>query len=282
MVAKDCARTVGRTIVRLARLRDRLGGLAFVVYENDSKDGTRAILERWSREVPDFRLISEELGPERLAEIATVRRIDGRPCRIQVLAYARERARETAIGEFGDFDCVLAIDADSLWFSASGVLRNAMRAASGELDCVSVNGMNKWLAYRDAYAFRNAEHPFGPEYLGEYWRAKVVPRIQKPMLGSALRPVYSAFGGAAIYSMAAFREGEYGALAGPEFADEQRRLDASRARPDEVGAASPIPVANTNFLAPVVCEHVCFHYSMRRAGFGRMFIDPSWRMLFPD
>jgi hypothetical protein len=281
-IVKDNARTLGRLFSKLEGLRAELGELAFVVYENNSTDRSKSVLRGLALEIPSFTVVSEDIPAPRLAEIATVRRVDGSLCRIQVIAYARERLREAVLRERGDFDCALVIDADAAWFSVRGLARNVDRVSSGLCDSVCVNGMNKWLVYRDAYAYRDLEHPYGPEFLGDYWWDKVVARIQRRLRGEELLPVYSAFGGAAVYSMEAFRAGRYSAIPDPEFAAAQGKLDVSGARQDECLAASPRPIPNTNYLEPIVCEHVPFHYSMREAGFGRICVDPRWRMLFLD
>jgi len=64
-----------------------------------------------------------------------------------------------------------------------------------------------------------------------------------PPRGAPLVPVDSCFGGLAVYRMEAFASGCY---AGGD------------------------------------CEHVHFHASLRRAGFGRIFMDPSLLALYPD
>jgi len=282
VVAKDNAATIGRIFRGIAGLRRDFDEISFAVYENNSSDGTKDVLRRLSRDIPRFSLVSEDLSPERQAEIAKVRHKDGRACRIEILAYARERARSLVLSGFGDCEYVLVVDVDAVLFSFRGILRAAEAIDAGSADCVSANGLTKRLLYRDAFAFRSTEHPIGPEFLGDYWTNVVRKRIQRRLGGGDLVPVYSAFGGAALYSMDAYRAGRYTAIPDAEYIREQRALDFSSANEDELRRASPEPVPNTNFLSPVVCEHVPFCYAMRAKGFGRVFIDPRWRLLFLD
>ena len=281
-VVRDNAATARRCILKLSRLSKEFAALAFVVYENNSTDGTKEILRELSREIPSLSLVSEDLGEEAIASIATARHRNGKPCRIELIARARERARELALRDFGDYDLVLNIDVDAAWFSLSGIRRNAARIARGELDCVCANGITKWLRYRDAFAFRSAAHPYGPELLGEYWWEVTVGRIQQRLRGKRLVPAYSAFGGAALLSMAAFREGKYSAIPDGGYMEVQAGLDSSLAPEDERLRASGFPIPNSNYSKPIVCEHVPFFYALRSRGFDRLFIDPAWRILFLD
>jgi hypothetical protein len=281
-VVKDDAATLGRVSRAIARLRDRFGGIAFAVYENNSTDGTKALLGQLSGELRPFTLVSEDLSPEDEARIATARHRSGRPCRIELLARAREKAREIVACDYADYDYVLVIDMDAALVDLRGIVRNASRLAEGAADCVCANGVNKRLRYRDAFAYRSRRHPFGPELLGEYWWDETVDRIQGRLRGRKLLPVYSAFGGAALMTMAAFKAGTYSAIPGAEYMETQASLDLSEAEPEEASRAGREPIPNTNYSLPIVCEHVPFFYSMRKRGFDRVFIDPAWRILFLD
>jgi len=281
-VVKDNARTLKRAILKLERLRGFFDQVAFVVYENNSTDGSKEIIEALSKELPAFSYACEDLTAEDQSKIATARHKDGQPCRIEIIARARALAWDMAIRNYGDFDLVLNIDTDALWFSLGDVARNAALLARDGFDCICANGITKWLKYRDAYAFRSSEHPYGPELLGEYWWKVTRARIQRRLVGNHLFPVFSAFGGAALYSMEAYRAGKYGAIPDSRYMDMQRSLDVTMAMPDERSMASSTPVANTDYSKPIVCEHVPFHYAMRGEGFDRIAVDPAWRVLFRD
>jgi hypothetical protein len=281
-VVKDNAATLPRLLRGISRRAGKFDAISFSVYENNSSDGTKAVLERLSAELPGMRIVSEDLSRERQREIASVRHKDGRVCRLEILAYAREKARSLVLEEFGGYDLVLVVDADAVLFSFRGIERAARTIEAGQADCVGANGLTKRLLYRDAFAFRSPEHPIGPEFLGDYWTDVVRRRIQRRLRGEGLVPVYSAFGGAALFGMDAFRAGRYTAIPDAEYLRQQRSLDLSLAAADELGRACAEPVPNMNFLAPIVCEHVPFCYAMREKGFERIFIDPRWPILFLD
>jgi len=177
---------------------------------------------------------------------------------------------------------VTDVDADVACFSNRDIRRNALRLGIGEEDCVCANGLNKWLKYRDAFAYRSAAHPYGPELLGEYWWEYTKKRIQGRLRGEALFPVYSAFGGAALMTMDAFRAGRYSAIPDSNYMDVQRSLDCEGASEDERLRAGAKPIPNSNYSKPIVCEHVPFFYSMRSRGLDRVAIDPRWKILFLD
>jgi hypothetical protein len=281
-VVKDNARTAARLFRGIAGLRRSFGEISFSIYENNSSDGTKAVLARLSAELPGMRVLSEDLSRERQEGIASVRHKDGRPCRIEILAYARERVRAKVLEEFGDYDYVLVADADAALFSFAGIVRAAATIGAGLADCVTANGLTKRLLYRDAFALRSREHPIGPEFLGDYWRDVVRKRMQERLAGRDLVPVYSAFGGAALFSMEAFRAGRYSAIPDEAYLRVQRSLDVSSADAEEIRRASTTPVPSMNYLGPIVCEHAYFCYAMREKGFGRVLVDPRWRLLFLD
>jgi hypothetical protein len=281
-IVKDNAPTLKRAILKLEKLRGFFDGIAFVVYENNSTDGSKEIIESLSREIPAFSYTCEDLTAEDQSAIATAVHKNGKPCRIEIIARARELARALAIREYGDYDLVLNFDTDAAWFALGDIARNAALLARDEFDCVCANGITKWLKYRDAFAYRSPEHPYGPELLGEYWWKVTRGRIQRHLVGKRLFPVYSAFGGAALYSMEAYRAGRYGAIPDSRYMEVQKSLDTTMSLPDERSRASALPIANTNYSKPIVCEHVPFHYAMRSEGFDRIAVDPAWRILFLD
>jgi hypothetical protein len=281
-VVKDGARTAARLFRGIAGLGRNFDAISFAIYENNSSDDTKAVLDRLSAEISDMRVVCEDLSRERQEEIASVRHKDGRPCRIEILAYARERARSLLLDAYGGYEYALVVDADAFLFSRAGIIRAARAVDDGIADCVCANGLMKRLQYRDAFAFRSVDHPFGPEFLGDYWRDVVRKRIQRRHGGARLIPVFSAFGGAALFRMEAFKAGRYSAIPDEGFLAAHRSLDLRGANADESRRASRDPVPSMNYLSPIVCEHVPFCYSMRTKGFDRIFVDPRWRILFLD
>lgn len=281
-VVKNNAKTASRIFRGIARLRRCFDEINFAIYENNSSDGTKAVLRRLSDKIPGMMIESEDLSLEQQKGIASVRHRDGSVCRIEILAYARDRARTIALKNFGYCEYVLLVDADAIVFSFRGIERARMIIDGGIADCVTANGLTKRLLYRDAFAFRSPEHPIGPEFLGDYWTNTVRRRIQKRLSGHDPVSVLSAFGGAALFRMDAYKAGRYTAIPDERYLAQHRKLDFSRANEDERRRASEHPVPNTNFLAPIICEHVPFCYEMRERGFGRIVIDPRWRILFLD
>jgi hypothetical protein len=281
-IVKNNARTLKRAILKLEKLRGFFDRVAFVVYENNSTDGSKEIIQTLSREISAFTYACEDLSALDMSAIATAVHKNGKPCRIELIARARELARALAIRDYGDYDLVLNFDTDAAWFALGDIARNAVQVASGAFDCVCANGITKWLKYRDAFAYRSPKHPYGPELLGEYWWDVTRARIQRRLVGTRRVPVYSAFGGAALYSMEAYKAGRYSAIPGYDYMEVQKSLDTTMSLPDERSRASAVPIANTNYSKPIVCEHVPFHYAMRAKGFGRIAVDPEWRILFLD
>jgi hypothetical protein len=164
IVVKDNARTISKIFRGIAGLKNVFDDIAFAVYENNYTDGTKDVLKRLSSEIEGVRVLSEDLSYEQQRQVASVRHKDGRVCRIEILAYARQRVRELVLEEFGDSNYVLVVDVDAVLFSFKGIERASNMIDAGIADCVTANGLTKRLKYRDAFAFRSLEHPIGPSF----------------------------------------------------------------------------------------------------------------------
>lgn len=281
-IVKDNGKTLKRNIERLYKLDLHFEKVQFVFFENNSTDDTKEILDFYKNKDSNFFVLNEDLPLEKQYEIARARHRNGQPCRLEIIAYARNKVasfiKETCV----DYDAVLLVDMDTLLISAKQTKKAIHRVLRDGFDCVSANGLTKRGTYRDAFAFRSKNFPFGPEFLGDYWWKYTVKKIQKIYVSPKLIPVYSAFGGAAVYKMSAFIASEYTALPSKDFFNEHKKLDFTFAQKKERERASSEPIANSNYTKPVVCEHVPFHYKMRSQGFNNFVIDTSWRLLFKD
>ncbi len=160
-----------------------------IVFENDSSDGTAEALASWSKRNPKVKAISQNFGNAK------------RP-NIQFLADCRNKYLEAIVDhEYNNFDIVMPMDMDMSY----GIDVRAIVDSFSKFDqwgAVCSNGIfTKDGKMWDMFAFRNAELPYGPNEVSsaEYW-FKTVGKGQKiydPKL--ALVPVYSCFGGMAMY-----------------------------------------------------------------------------------
>ena len=170
-----------------------------IVFENDSDDGTKQILNGWQTRNSKINILSENYS------------IQKRPSN-KFLAMARNKYIKVLQSEqYKDFDIVLFIDMDmSFGIDARGIQDSFAKIDAW--DGVCANGIFKntgemW----DAFAFRNDEFPHDT-YVPGYWD-QLLPKIQKVYpVGSNLVPVHSCFGGLAIYKKASIVNCEYDSI----------------------------------------------------------------------
>ena len=271
-----------KNLQSLLKLRKNFKKCDFYIYENDSTDGTTEYLNALSKKISGFSFFSENIDEKKRAEIFTTQTTDGKPCRIELITYARNKLLDLIKPAASNYDYILNIDLDILLQNTKQIVKTFLRFKDRDFDCVSGCGMTKWLRYRDAYAFRSPDFPFGPEFLGEYWWHTTMHQIQKRYPRGLIIPVLSSFGGAAIYKANAYVSSVYDCHCDNAFLLEHEKIDKSKAGADQIEHRSPEPVPNTDYTKPIICEHVPFHYKMRAQGFDKFFVDTSWRFIFKD
>lgn len=269
-------------IYKLLKLRKFFQNVDFCIYENDSTDGTKEYLTDLTDKIDGFKVLSEQIDEKKCAEIITTKTVDGAPCRIELISYARNRLLDFIKPFANNYDYILNIDLDILVHNTKQIVKTFERFKNISFDCITGCGLTKWLRYRDAYAFRTSEFPFGPEFLNEYWWQVTVHQIQKRYPKNLKLSVFSAFGGAAIYKTEAYLSSEYNCHCNEEFLKNHEKIDKSNADSEQIKHCSLKPVPNTQYLTPIICEHVPFHYRMRENGFDKIFVDTSWRFIFKD
>lgn len=281
-ITKNGGNKLKRNITRLSKLESHFKKLEFLIYENGSTDNTIKILNQIKQKKSNFNFISEPLTEDDINKICKTQTLDGRPCRIEIITYARNRLLKEAEKYCNNFDYILNIDLDILFQNPFDIIKTYERFSETDFDCITGCGLTKWLRYRDAYAFRSMEFPFGPEFLGEFWWKDTLHKIQKRYKKNQKIQVYSAFGGAAIYKKDAYFSSKYNCYPDEDFIIEHKKLDFSKVDLLQIKNLNESPVPNTGYRAPIICEHVPFHYNMRKAGYGKIFLDTSWRFIFRD
>jgi hypothetical protein len=122
-------------------------------------------------------------------------------CRTEKISNARNKLlAEVRKKKYRKFKHLVMADLD---FKTPWPIEEIVQSVNlpGEWDCISANGITSSGVYRDRLAFRSKNYPFGPEVLdGEFWR-DLVPGGSGwfGVPPDKWLPVYSAFGGLAIY-----------------------------------------------------------------------------------
>lgn len=193
-------------------------------YENDSTDGTAERLQQWSKQNPAVKVWTETKKLAKWGNIRDPRRGD------QMAAY-RNVYMDWVAKQQADY--VVVLDSDLQEWSLDGLMSSL---GHDYWDMMGSNGLHwlhgKWTQY-DAWAWRDVEH-FDPHHYTEI-NGRVYDRGHPPI------PVWSCFGGMAIYRHEVIRNARYG---GGD------------------------------------CEHVLLHKAMRRNGYGRLFVNPGQMVLY--
>jgi len=203
-----------------------------IVFENDSTDATRIMLNIWKMINPKVQIISKDFFNKKRPSIKFMA-----DCRNEYL-------NELKSPEYDGFDIVIPIDMDMSY----GIDVRGMEDSFSKIDrwdMVCSNGIFKakgkmW----DAFAFRSAEFPDSPEsykqkYSKNYWAPEHISAIQKIYAPeSDLVPVYSCFGGMAIYKRQLFEGCSYDSIEHD-------------------------------------CEHVALHECMRNKHRAKIFMNPA-------
>lgn len=223
-----------------------------LLYENDSVDDTKNILEKLKEKYSDkLTFISENLDRPHYGTVKDENRI-------KALSEYRNKLKEIAQQKApGDFVIVLDMDFDDISLSgllnSFGYLRNnpVISAVAGNsfeykkgLDSRNPDIYNMWnydcWAFRQTWWLDNEVFPPAPNnnLAPMFWFGLFIPPT-----GSGIFSVNSAFGGCCIYRSDIYFKGNY------DYKD---------------------------------CEHVCFHYSLAKdtSNNFRLVLNPSQQMVF--
>ena len=291
---------VGRITQLAADLGRELGDVVVHVFENNSTDNTPALLLQAAREQANLLVRCEEWDVDAFRESGKARTWDNRCCRLELIAEARNRLldwmRESVLA---DDDRLVMIDWDFATTPPIDALVRWVRELPGDLDGVFANGADRSGHYYDLYELRTAEHPLGPEIMGErFWtsraRRRALQRAIRP--GEPPRPCLSAFGGLAIYRAGAVGDSRYSPYPTPELHDFYTDLFTAQPDHPEVRRIRRVKVKthyrgallgaylfddvifyrnNSGYNFPIAAEHVNLHLAMRARGKGRFVIAPD-------
>ena len=281
-VTKNSGKQLEKTLKKFAKINKYFSDFKVLVYENNSTDTTKVVLKTAKDKYTFVDYYSFDYTKEEIDTIAPFKHKPRMiPCGIQMIAYGRNFLREKAKDFAENYENVLVFDPDVFYFNPYEIVKRLDKFINNDYNVMSVNGLTKALKYRDAYAYRSQENFYGPEYLGETWWKEDVHKIQKRYIAKKLVPVYSAFGGAAFYKTKEYITATYSALHTTESFDWQEDLLKSVPALERKDAAKiREPIENTNYTAPVVCEHVPFHYELYKKGYTKQYVDTSWKILF--
>ncbi len=195
----------------------------------------------------------------------------------------------------GEDDLTIFIDPDIPTAFPVDCLVSLCRSFPQGAHAFFANGLSGNMKYYDAYAYRDTQHPFGAELLGEeIFDFKYKSVIKQIPFDAQPIPVLSAFGGLGIYKSTCIRGLRYSAIPTQDLHILNLRI--MKENPDHLyvkkvkekptthieGVSQGIYFFDkelfyrncSGYNFPVICEHVPFHASMIARGYDKLFVLP--------
>ena len=212
-LTRDDAATLPLTIRRIERTGERFRDYRVILFENDSRDATPAILKRWAAENPRVRVISESIAGTAIARLGRTERLAW--CRNRYLDAIRQDQA------YRPFEYVIVADMDLTGgWSLDGL---ASGFAHPGWDAMASNSLGYHYlrrTYYDIYALDPVSvlrQGFLQRLIGQAWPLR---RGDPPI------PVRSAFGGLAVYRKDPLLQRRYSGIREGKPLCEHRALNA--------------------------------------------------------
>ncbi len=220
-LARDCASNLPGNLDLIEKLRSKFKQSYVLIIENDSKDDTKYILNKYSESHNNVTIISKDYNGAYPFPSYLESEYSGMSCRrIARMAFFRNQILEYGLINF-DFEYMVSLDIDVMSFSVDGII-SALKAAPSNWGALFANGQlysridgaNYPFPFQyDYYAFLPKEIDidkidsfFYKFRLYQKYRAfKINRKVQK----ISYVEVLSGFGGLAIYKKEALEKNYY-------------------------------------------------------------------------
>jgi len=245
-IVRNCAKQLKKNIVFVDELRKYFKSSHVIIYENDSTDNTKSILEFWQKKSNNIILKFETLKEETIPKESSngFNKYFSKQ-RISKMAYFRNRymAELESLNLLIDF--VIILDLDVIKIDINGVLNSF--ELSNQWDIVTSNGYSRSPSLKKRYHDSFALVEIGKENYCQTEDSILKNQSKWSFLkkGLPLIPVYSAYGGLAIYKYEFIKGLKYGV------------------------------VLNDDSRVQVRCEHYFLHDEITKKYGAKIFINPS-------
>lgn len=187
-ITRDNSGALSHVIQRIENLGKEFKDYKVVLFENDSKDGTKFTLWLWKLLNWNVTILNEDFNIKKRPDI-------------KFMANARNKYLDYINGEYPEYDIVLILDMDMKnGWDERGIYDSFAKIS--DWDVVCGNGLftkdGEYGHMYDAFAFRSDEFPHGPEQ-DNYWTDLVLKVQKKYLPGTQMVPVKSCFNGMAFY-----------------------------------------------------------------------------------
>lgn len=239
-IARNASPFLANTLGLVEELQAGFKSARMYVYENDSNDGTDAVLDEFAATHDWMTVEHATLGAPDARGFETERTMRLAKCRNRCLDWVRANAAATAWTIVLDMDPHVGFSVDGVFnsigwlcdYQASSSPVRAGAMASYSLYRKGTGGERAQVAHYDAWAARPNWWRDRREEIGFGWFSMFLPPVGSPPVA-----MNSAFGGLGVYDTRAILSSEY------------------------IGGD---------------CEHVALHRGMRRAGY-QLYLNPGCR-----
>lgn len=288
-VVKNIEKSIPVILQFFQNLKEKINQLEIFLYENNSTDSTKEFLEFLQKKYEWIHVKCEDLPNSFFFERGNARTWDNKPCRIQMIAHARNQLLEMIKpNNLSRNDFFIQMDLDISIPPHIEEIEFVLKNYPNEVDVLFANGLHSSGKYYDGYELRTEEYPFGPEILGEqFWSKTHMDTILKRIEPTdPLIPVISAYGGLAIYRGDVFKDCKFSDDVTDElheyYLTKELPLDNKNPTTHNEGVLLGCYLKddkifyknNSGYNYPVCAELVNFHLQIRKKGFKNMYICP--------
>lgn len=277
----------------LFKENDVITDVRLVIYENNSNDNSKLLLQNMADEDPEHvEVLSENFSDEELLQVCKATTLENKPCRMELISNARNRLLEMIENEkYDDFEYVIMMDLDNVYVLPVSKICSIL-SQKQDFDAMICKGIWRDGGMYDLYSYRDEHFLFGPEIIMDYfWDMNYLNTIKKYVHNrKGCIPVYSAFNGMAILKKESIKGIRYSAIPTKTLDKFYRRFKNKIPNLPEIFHTHVLGVLkaillfgndknailynnNTGHNYPVVCEHVPFFLEMRERGFNKIVLN---------
>ena len=254
-IVRNAEKGLVRNIPEIKRLCQMFRGYKVFVYENDSTDKTKQLLQEWHDSAPDnvFVSLNDTSAQPTIPSSSEVPGINPFYSykRIDKMATLRNAYMQFVddMGWFADY--LVVVDLDVARISADNIMSSFVRE---DWDAVTAFGYSTSpklkRRYHDTYALTEFGDEANPQ--SEEKIVKLAEKYAKLKGEDSWIRVFSAFGGLAIYRFECVRGMRYSVM------------------------------KNDDPRVQVRCEHYSIYHQMKQRGFDRVYINPAMSLKYQD
>jgi hypothetical protein len=247
-IVRNVSIPLAKNIPQIEKLMSYFKFSEFIIFENDSIDNTKEILKKWASTNKNVTYLTEDYHSETIpTKLSTNVNPYYSRYRISKMCTYRNKYLEYLDNNNYNADFIIIIDLDIPQINIEAIINSIKNKQPW--DCIASNSYfyNKNLQkiYYDSYALIPLGHENIPQTeMSIIYNQFAFSKIKK---GMELVPVYSAFGGVAIYKCEVLYKLRYTCI------------------------------DNDDPRIEVKCEHFGLHHQIHNNGYNNFFIEPNLR-----